>query len=278
MVKTILVGIDGSEHSRAALGYSLWLAERTQATLCGLHVIDIVTVEGSFLHDISGSLGFEPYLDFSSKMREALYERGRALLSEFTHTCRTRNVASDTRLEMGVVANQIAEESRMADLVAIGQRGVNERFSTGLLGGTTESVTRKCPKPVLVSPIEFRPASKALLAYDGSERASAAMHIAAELCATLDLPLHVITIARDVVAGEKTLSEAQRYVGAYEISASYAVLPGHPPEGIVACLAEGGYDLLFIGSHGHRRIVEMVIGSTTEYVLRNSGCPVLLSR
>ena len=45
-----------------------------------LHVIDIVSIEGSFFHDISGSLGFEPYLDFSSKMREVLEERGRAML------------------------------------------------------------------------------------------------------------------------------------------------------------------------------------------------------
>ena len=47
-----------------------------KATVVGLHVLDIVSIEGSFLHDVSGSLGFEPYLDFSSKMREALQERG----------------------------------------------------------------------------------------------------------------------------------------------------------------------------------------------------------
>src|SRR5213078_3886303 len=76
MIKTILVALDGSEHADAALQYALWLAERVRATVVGLHVIDVVSIEGSFLHDISGSLGFEPYLDFSAKMREALRERG----------------------------------------------------------------------------------------------------------------------------------------------------------------------------------------------------------
>jgi nucleotide-binding universal stress UspA family protein len=38
------------------------------------------------------------------------------------------------------------------------------------------------------------------------------------------------------------------------------------------------YDLLFIGAYGHRRIIEMVLGSTTEYVLRNAPCPVFLNR
>ena len=28
MIKTILVGIDGSEHARTATSYALWLAER----------------------------------------------------------------------------------------------------------------------------------------------------------------------------------------------------------------------------------------------------------
>jgi len=33
-----------------------------------------------------------------------------------------------------------------------------------------------------------------------------------------------------------------------------------------------------MGSHGHGRILEWVLGSTTEYVLRNVNCPVVLHR
>src|SRR5213595_668943 len=108
MIKTILVALDGSEHADAALRYALWLAERVRATVLGLHVVDVVAIEGSFLHDISGSLGFEPYLDFSSKMREALYERGKVLLQEFTDDAAGRGVRADTILGMGVVANEVA--------------------------------------------------------------------------------------------------------------------------------------------------------------------------
>src|SRR6266704_2920022 len=100
MIKNILVALDGSEHANAALQYALWLAERLRATVTGLHVIDIVSIEGSFFHDVSGSLGFEPYLDFSSKMREALQERGRVLLDAFAERCRERNVPCDTALPM----------------------------------------------------------------------------------------------------------------------------------------------------------------------------------
>ena len=68
MIKTILVGLDGSEHSRTAIRYALWLGGRFGARVVGLHIVDIVSIEGSFFHDVSGSLGFEPYLDFSNKI------------------------------------------------------------------------------------------------------------------------------------------------------------------------------------------------------------------
>ena len=86
---------------------------------------------------------FEPYLDFSSKMREALQERGRVLLDHFERRCSEQDVACEAVLPMGVVANEICDQARAADLIILGHRGVNEQFSTGLLGGTTESVARK---------------------------------------------------------------------------------------------------------------------------------------
>ena len=278
MIKTILVGIDGSEHAHTAAQYALWLGERLQAGVVALHVVDIVSIEGSFFHDISGSLGFEPYLDFSSKMREVLHDRGRTLLEEFAETARNRNTKVDTRLAMGVIANEIAEQAKTADLVVIGHRGVNERFSTGLLGSTAESVTRKCPKPVFVSTTEFRPTTRPLLAYDGSQRAAAAMHAAAEFCVSLSLPLTVLTVGKDTEAGERIVDDARKYLTAYELEATCEVQTGHAPEQIVDFIKTGQFDLLFIGAYGHSRILEMVLGSTTEYVLRNSSCPVFLNR
>jgi nucleotide-binding universal stress UspA family protein len=279
MIKSILVALDGSQHADDALAYALALAEKLKARLIGLHVVDIVSIEGSFLHDVSGSLGFEPYLDFSSKMREALQERGRVLLDVFTQRCQERGVPCDTALPLGIVANEICDQARTADLVVIGRRGVNEQFSTGLLGGTTESVTRKSPKPVLVTPSGVRQITKPVLAYDGSQRASAAMHMAAEITTALGLPLTVIHVGReDTDDGNRVLEEAKRYLASYDLTVTAKVLTGPPHQRIVDVLRDGGYDLLFIGAYGHSRIIEMVLGSTTEYVLRNASAPVFLTR
>jgi nucleotide-binding universal stress UspA family protein len=278
MIKNVLVAIDGSEHSRAATEYALWIAERLNASVTALHVIDIVSIEGSFLHDISGSLGFEPYLDFSSKMREVLEERGRAMLAEFAERAQEAKVRYETVMDVGVIANEICERARTADVVVIGHRGINEKFSTGLLGGTAESVTRKCPKPLLVCPMAWKAPERPLLAYDGSQRSASAMQTAADFCASLSLPLAVVHVAREEASGARVLEEAKRYLASYTIQTSFSLLSGHAPEQIVAKIRSDGHDLLFIGAYGHSRIVEMVLGSTTEYVLRNAPCPVFLHR
>ena len=123
MIKKILVGIDTSEHSRNAQAYAFYFARVFEASLIGLHVVDIVSIEGSFFHDISGSLGLEPYLDFSSKMREVLTARGRGVLDEFAAAARRENIPVETVLDMGIVANQICDRGRSADLIMIGHRG-----------------------------------------------------------------------------------------------------------------------------------------------------------
>lgn len=278
MIKNILVPLDGSEHSKAALEYGLWLTQKFRGALFGQHVIDTVSVEGTFFHDISGSLGFEPYLDFSSRMREVLEERGKAILEEFSRRCRERNLRHEAFLDMGIVPVEICERSKMADLVVLGHRGINEEFSTGMLGGTAEAVTRKCPRPILVSTKRFKEIERPLLAYDGSQRSSAAMECAAEFCAQLKLPLTVLYVPKEEKLAEKVLQEARSYLGPYGIEARYELARGYPEQKIIDYLVNLRYDLLFIGAYGHRRIIEMVLGSTTEYVLRKTPCPVFLNR
>ncbi|MBM2802151.1 MAG: Universal stress protein [Deltaproteobacteria bacterium] len=278
MIKNILIPLDGSDHCKAALDYAVWLAQGLNGTLFGQHVIDTISIEGAFFHDISGSLGFEPYLDFSAKMREILDERGKIILADFAEVCAKKNIRHQTFLDMGLIANEICERAKVADLVVIGHRGVNEGFSTGLLGTTAESIARKCPRPILVSTKQFKPIERPLLAYDGSQRASSAMESAAEFCSLLKLPLTVLTIAKEEAQAQTVLQRAKGYLGSYAIVVTYESARGFPEQKIIEHLVNLNHDLLFIGAYGHRRIIEMVLGSTTEYVMRNAPCPVLMNR
>lgn len=278
MIKNILIPLDGSEHSKAALDYAIWLAQGFDGMLIGQHVIDTVSLDGTFFHDVSGSMGFEPYLDLSTKMREIFDERGKLILENFREICAAKNVRARTFLDTGLIANEICERAKVADLVVIGHRGVNEGFTAGMLGSTAETIIRKCPRPIFVSTERFNSIANPLLAYDGSQRASSAMESAAEFCTVLKLPLTVLTIGREEAAAQAISQQAKAYLGSYAIEVKYDIASGYPEQKIIEYLVNLKYDLLFIGAHGHRRIIKMVLGSTTEYVLRNAPCPVFLNR
>lgn len=104
------------------------------------------------------------------------------------------------------------------------------------------------------------------------------MESAAEFCSVLKLPLTVLTIAKDQRLGDGIMRQAQSYLSSYVIEAGYEIDQGYPEQKIMDRLNRSNYDLLFIGAYGHRRIIEMVLGSTTEYILRNAPCPVFLNR
>ena len=47
MIKNILIPLDGSEHSTAALDYGMWMAEKFGGKLFGQHIIDTISIEGT---------------------------------------------------------------------------------------------------------------------------------------------------------------------------------------------------------------------------------------
>ncbi|CAG1064790.1 partial Universal stress protein/MSMEI_3859, partial [uncultured bacterium] len=220
---------------------------------------------------------FEPFLNFSTRMREALESRGKTILSTFEEACAENKAECETQISFGIVANEICDKAKVADLVVVGRRGMNARFEYGLLGSTTESVLRRSPKPVLVVPENFSEPKKPLLAYDGSPNASKAMHSAAEWAKTLGLPLTVIT-ASATGEEEALLNEARQYLKPYAVEAKFASLKGDAPLVIESYYKDNGHDLLFMGTSHHSRLVEMVLGSTTEHVMRTVGGPFFLER
>jgi nucleotide-binding universal stress UspA family protein len=211
-------------------------------------------------------------------MREVLTERGHAALRDFTAAAQRERINVETLLALGIVANQLCQRARSVDLLIIGHRGINERFSVGLLGSTTESIARNSPQPLFVSPRQFREIRRPVLAYDGSGGAARAMRSAAEISALLDIPLAVIIVARDLKLGQKTLNEARTYREPSSIKTNFNLIQCDTHEPILSFLKDYDADLVFLGSYGYSRFIEMVIGSNTEYVMRSARCPVFLFR
>ncbi len=277
MFKSIAVAIDSSEHSRCAQTLAFYLARRLQASVLGLHVVDILSLEGPLLNDIAAPADVESYLN-TPRIRETLTERGHKVLRDFAAAAAREGVACQTALDFGVVASQICERAKSADLLVLGHRRPNQTDSALNPGGIAAAVARKASGTMLICPASARELRRFVLAFDGSERACKAMHAAAELASTMGAALTVVSVARDARLAESRLAQARAYFQSYDLQIEYRYLNGQAPQEILNFVRQHSPDALFIGAYGHSRVVETLLGSTTKQLLRHAPCPLFLSR
>jgi nucleotide-binding universal stress UspA family protein len=276
MIKDILVGLDGSVYSDAALQHGIALAKAWQATLHGLHVVDIVQVESPLLHDLAGATGAAPQLNLTTLMRENLELRGQQLLTLFRQTCEAEAVACVEHLVTGIVPAEITRAAQEVDLVVVGRGGVHARLSKALLGSAVESVLRSGVKPTMVTGQSYAEIRKPLLATDGSRPAMAALSMAMAFALPLQLPLSVVHCDSAISGSHEFLDALQARVVDQGIACEVDICRGNAHEDLVQYVKDHGYDLMFMGAFGHRRIVEWILGSTTQYLLRMSPVPLVL--
>ena len=54
-----------------------------------------------------------------------------------------------------------------------------------------------------------------------------------------------------------------------------SILSGHPAEKIISYAEMESFDLIIIGTHGHKGLEKMLLGSVAEKVIKLAPCPVL---
>ncbi len=134
MFETIVVATDGSESVERAVSVALDLAERFDAQVHALYVVDKSEVDSS------------PEA-VRSELRSALSEHAETALSAVEANT---DQAVTTAVREGRPAAEISDYAREtdADMVATGTRGRHgeNRF---LIGSVAERIVRSCPVPVL---------------------------------------------------------------------------------------------------------------------------------
>jgi universal stress protein A len=134
-----------------------------------------------------------------------------------------------------------------------------------------------------------------LVAVDFSEISSAALAYGRELARSFGGALTIIHIVNVVVSGigeaggrfleaqEKAEAAARTQVEALLTAedrsghAKAAVLSSiEPAQAIVAYADQTGVDLIVTGTHGHRGVRHLLLGSVAEGVIRAARCPVLV--
>jgi len=278
MLKSFLVSVDGSEYSTGAVGYAAALARMKVARLTLLSVIDIVSLEGPFLADLSVSIGITPFLDFQDKVRAAMEEKADLVVASHAASLKEQGFECVTKVETGVISRVICQEAMEHDAVIIGRRGEHASWRGLLLGSVVEEVVRGCAKPVLVTPREVTTLSRILVAYDGSRIANRALGVAAGLAVDLGLPIVVVSVSSDESAGGSLLREAESLLQPHGLDVRKVLEKGPAVDAILAAAEREKCDLIVMGAYGHSRVRELLLGSTTDGILRKARVPVLLFR
>lgn len=276
MIKQVLVPTDGSTFATIGVKYGVSLARQHEASLIGLHVVDVKLLEGPFLRDISASLGTAPYVNYQGNISMILEERGKAALEDFREQCENAGVPFEGRQLVGSVTHSIVEQTELVDLMVVGRGGEHGDWLDGLLGSTTEAVVRHAKCPVLVTSRDSAAIKTFVMAYDGSPHARKALQFAAAVGEAWDVPFEILVVGKD--SGEELKDEAKQYLEAHDLKVEYSVLEGDPREVILDFAEERKADLIVMGAFGHSKVRELLLGSTTHHLINHAPCPVLLTR
>lgn len=279
MVEKILIPIDGSDYGKTAIEYGLYMAQKLNATLIGLHVIDINIIQGPVITEICGTMGIPATPEYFPLLEKRLHEQADAILSSFKAACEARNVRAEAKKEVGIIEQVIIEEGKNTDWIILARRGEHFHLAKGaIIGSTAESVVRNVGKPVIVTPYKFREIESIALAYDGSPPAENALRLAIFLSEQLSWPLTTLIVTNDQKYASQLTIKLEEAFDSHPINETTVILSGHEGKALVKFLEEGSVELLVMGAYGHNILRRLLGGSTTSYVIRHSPAPVLLTR
>lgn len=142
MTKKIVVGVDGSENSNAALK---WAYAEARAHGAELEVV-LAWAYPYFADPVGGVYPMAgAFADVEAQERKLLEDQAAAVSKAGD------GVKLTTKLVCGATANTLIEEAESADLLVVGSRG-RGGFASLLLGSTSTQVVQHAPCPVVVVP------------------------------------------------------------------------------------------------------------------------------
>ncbi|MBN1889360.1 MAG: universal stress protein [Thermoflexales bacterium] len=252
----ILVAINGEESGWQALEQAIALAQREDAWLHGLHVLPAPGDKES--------------------------QAAQALQAEFERRCRAAGVTGRLAVEAGEVVHHLFERSWMMDMVIASLNHPPSSQPLASLRSGFQSLVQRCPRPVLSVP-KLSPLDRPLLAYDGSPKAEEALFVAAYLAGQWGVPLVVVSVTENGHDVAKALERARDYLETHAplrkgVQAVFVEERGPAAAAIAKTAAEHEIDLLIMGGYSSSPLLQVVLGSTVNQVLRQSALPVLICR
>ena len=153
-INKILYATDLSESARYAFGYAADLAEKYNATITILHVIENLSYVSEV--QVRDMVGPEKWLELKQQNQEYFTNKIQTRVEDFCKEMASIHdscqfLAEDIRIEKGTPQEIILETSRQmgADLIVIGTHGYN-LLKDSLIGGTARKVVKNSEIPVMI--------------------------------------------------------------------------------------------------------------------------------
>jgi nucleotide-binding universal stress UspA family protein len=248
----ILVPLNGRSEGWFALEQAIYIAQRESALIHGLHVIPTEEQRN------------EP---------DAL-----KVQQEFNARCDQANVEGSLVLDVGDITQKICHRARWTDLVVVNLTYPPAPQPISKLRSGFRQLIQRCPRPILVIPQITSSLDRILLAYDGSPKAREALFVATYLAGRWGSSLTVITVRTNGNINTQTIHEAHDYLDKHAILAEYRNEKGPVTETILEVCKEIQTNLLIMGGYGYTPLLEIVLGSTVDQVLREAQKPMLICR
>jgi nucleotide-binding universal stress UspA family protein len=265
-LEEILLATDMSEFSEGAIREAIKFASK-----CSSRIYACMTLETNPEYETIGSSVFE---------KEE--EEAKAHLDSIKTRAVKEGVACQTILHESMdTAQAIIEEAteRKVDIIVIGRRG-RKGIAKALMGETAAKVIAHAPCKVLVVPraaqIEYK---NVLVATDGSVQARAAVGEAIAIAKRTGSHLIALSAMRDESErseATKFANEAAEMAKKEGISAEAVIPTGRSFNAIVETAGGRGVDLIVMGTYGKKGVEKLLMGSSTEKVIGNAGCAVLV--
>lgn len=269
-IRRILVALDASPHSLAALQAAVELAAQLGAEVEGLFVEDINLLKLSDLpmaRELVVYATHPRHLD-RKRMAEQLQLQARMARKALEEVAEKAQVHWSFRVARGVIAAELLAAAAEMDLILLGRTGWSNRRR---LGSTTLAVASQAGSHTLIIQRGAHLGLPVGIVYDGSIHAQRAFVTAVDLLRQRDGYLIIIIKAEDLESARQLQTEITEWVRERNVHSHFRWLVGEDMSGLTALIEEERCGILVLPAE-----VESLQGENLKLVLDQVQCPVLL--
>jgi nucleotide-binding universal stress UspA family protein len=273
-IRRILVALDASRHSLAALEAASELADALKAELVGIFVEDVnlLYLAGlPFAREVRYLSGADRPLDSPSMERELRIQAEQARQT-LAGVAGRRQIRWSFRVVRGQVTTELLTAAQEADLLALGRASWASTRRVRL-GATAREVVAQALRPVLLLQHGHAICQPVQLAYDGSPAARRALATAARMVLITGGHLTVMVIADAPEVAQRLEEEIDGRLQAQQIKGHYRQLVNPSTEGLAHALHTAGGGTLIISAHS-----PLLEGEGLPTLLDAIDCSVFLVR